>query len=342
MEWAQLLTALDATGLSWAGRASAIAVAFWTNENVPDSETILSSLEENAIKFPVETNLCATRIVRKYDPLSAAKIAGRLVAYAPASHTLRYTLADCLVQSPFVEDQLEAMKQQLLARGLHIEQLLAEPNGVIQAEEIRTRHVQRLQQFLADSETPSTATSKARAIAKMARRAAKIPPSTVQRLLALPDRARLPPVDRPSAAVRVVVDTNAITHRATHALLKDWRAEHLAPESVLMEIAAHGRIEFIPWGFHYVKIRPDSPRVPPEIQTMFSRRKGRAPSRADKMVATLAYHMEADAILTDDKDIWDTSIRYDIMKNTGREIDIVRPDQYARWLQRRVGGTAPR
>ena len=67
---------------------------------------------------------------------------------------------------------------------------------------------------------------------------------------------------------------------------------------------------------------------------MFSIIKGKPPSLADKKVATLAYEMKADAIISNDRDLWDSGVDYQIEKNFGHRIQVIRPPYFNNWLKK--------
>ncbi|HEX9815512.1 MAG TPA: hypothetical protein VGB18_00915 [Candidatus Thermoplasmatota archaeon] len=325
MHWPDLLEALDATPSSWATRARLFANAFWKNGSPLTKDELMGALEENAAQFPIETTLCAVFTVRRNNPFMAARIARRLISYDVTSHGFRYVLVDCLRQSPFIDDRLEAFKQLLLGHGLRIQHLLTQPDGVVEANELRAAHRDEWRRFESGLRANPGKTPRRRRVTKLLRRSVKLSPPLAQRLLEIPDRAGLPLEQRPTPHLRVVVDEGSITNRLTDGLLKDWRVEHVAPAFVLLALAAHPRIELIPWGLHYVRFVAD-PLHEPRPHWLFRWRKPKTLATNARKIGALAAQVGAHAILSDDPGL----------RATRGRAKVVQPEDYDDWLDQRA------
>jgi hypothetical protein len=312
---------------------------YWSS--LDGAQETLEAMEGSASRAPYATTVASAHI-RNADPGAAAHNLKRLLNQQPTDFLVRYALAKTLSLSADPGDQLEGFKQRLIGQAIDLGKTLrrlgpgSNVNGVLARHDRDTAQV-RL--FLdgngTGSQSPATQSETP---------AIELPAGHHDRLTQIPDRAHFPSIRRPPPRVRVVVDTNALTHADLRAAWRDDRVGFIAPAEVLYELAAWQLVDRIPWGFHYVRIATVNRRVPPEVEQMLSRKKGRPPSRTDKLVATLAIENRTHAILTDDRDIWDTSVAYDIAKNTGLELAIIRPKDFTHWLDKHAplpvqGGT---
>jgi len=102
-----------------------------------------------------------------------------------------------------------------------------------------------------------------------------------------------------------------------------------------LEISNWRKVERIPLSLDAVKVRDVTISIPPEIDNMFSKQKGKPPSLADKKVATLALELNADAIISEDRDLWSSGMTYQLEKNLGRRIEVIRPKNFSSFLKKK-------
>ncbi len=313
---------------------------YWSS--LDGAQETLEAMEGSASRAPYATTVASAHILRKVDPGAAAHNLKRLLNQQPTDFLVRYALAKTLSLSADPGDQLEGFKQRLIGQAIDLGKTLrrlgpgSNVNGVLARHDRDTAQIRLFLDGCGTGSHKSSTQSETPAI--------ELPTGHLDRLSRIPDRADFPSIHRPPPRVRVVVDTNALTHADLRAAWRDERVGFIAPAEVLYELAAWQLVDRIPWGFHYVRIATVNRRVPPEVEQMLSRKKGRPPSRTDKLVATLAIENRTHAILTDDRDIWDTSVAYDIAKNTGLELAIIRPKDFTPWLDKHAplpvqGGT---
>jgi predicted DNA-binding protein (UPF0278 family) len=93
----------------------------------------------------------------------------------------------------------------------------------------------------------------------------------------------------------------------------------------------------VPWQFDAVEIRRVTGRVVPEIDSMYSIRKGKSPSETDKHVAMLALEMRAPVVVSDDRDLWDSGMALGVEKNTGVRIQVLGARAFDSWARRQMG-----
>jgi len=110
--------------------------------------------------------------------------------------------------------------------------------------------------------------------------------------------------------------------------------QYQIPAEVLIELANWHQLQRVPWELDGVEIKEVINAIPLEIENMFSKIKGKPPSLADKKVATLAYELRANAIVSNDRDLWDSGLSYNIEKNFGYRIEIIRPHYFENWLEK--------
>ena len=156
----------------------------------------------------------------------------------------------------------------------------------------------------------------------------------LRKLEPIGDILNLPqPLVRTSEIV-CILDTNAISNRDVSKHLMNTHIHYKVPAEILLELAEWYKLQQIPWELDAVEICDVTNEFPPEIDYMFSESKGRSPSIADKKVVALALESKACAIISDDRDLWDSGMSEEIEKNYGHRIQIIRPRYFNDWLKR--------
>ncbi len=282
---------------------------------------------------------CAIHILRGYSQTTDASIvlAQRTVMEWPIDFELRYTLANCLDMTENRESHLEALKQRIL--GCNMELFQTKRREGVQLEKynhIISNHFGRLETIKAflegDLEYPSNRIGK---MLCLRRDADDDILSVLQRLEQIGDVANLPYPATKTPTLICVLDTNAISNRDASINFMNSLIRFLAPPEVLLELADWYKLQRIPWEFEAVEIQEVTRAIPHEIDSMFSKRKGKPPSLADKKVATLALELKANAIVSNDRDLWDSDMTYQIEKNFGHRIEVILPVNFTRWLEKR-------
>lgn len=288
-----------------------------------------SSRNPDTRKFSLLTSV---EVLRRFRGTNFIDLAWSIVGEYPRDYRVRYMMANCLDLSERREDHLEALKQRMIGTAIHC--IVKKVKGEMTEEEFHNllaRHVNRVHEersFLKGKKEYSSRKVEVISSSRMA-----LPEDLSMEIRELEGFGRMdcyPPYKE--ADLTCVLDTNAISNMHASKLFNDPRVRFIAPLDVLMELSRWGRIDRVPLELEYVRIKEVNTDVPREIDCMFSKQKGLTPSHADKMVATLAFKEEADAIVSNDRDLWDSGLQYNLEKNYGISLKVIRPDQLEKWI----------
>lgn len=288
--------------------------------------------------FPFAIVLSTIHILREYSQTTndAISLSKRAVMGWRHNYSIRYTLANCLNMTEKRECYLEALKQRII--GCNLEVFNAQKRKNTNFEELQRiipRHFGRLDQIKSfldgDRKYPS------KHVGKMvcARRQADDDVLRILRKLEpIGDLFNLPHPSIKTPKIVCILDTNAISNIEVSEHLMNAHIHYKIPAEILLELANWNKLQRIPWELDAVEICDVANKIPPEIENMFSKIKGKPPSIADKKVAALAYEVKADAIISNDRDLWDSGVDYQIEKNLGHRIQIIRPHYFNNWLKK--------
>lgn len=287
-----------------------------------------SSRDPDTRKFSLLTSV---EVLRRFRGTNYIDIAWSIVGEYPRDFRVRYMIANCLDLSDRREDHLEALKQRMIGTSIHC--LLKKKKGELSEEEymkILERHLKRIHEergFLRGQKEHSSEKVKV-----LSSKRKDIPEDLSSEIRELEGLVGEDYRTKTKPKLTCVLDTNAISNRHSSSLFGDERVEFMAPLDVLIELSKWGRIDQVPFELDYVRIEEVKMDPPREIDCMFSKHKGLKPSHADKMVATLAFREEADAIVSNDRDLWDSGLQYNLEKNYGISLKVVRPDHLEKWI----------
>jgi len=277
---------------------------------------------------------CAAFILRDFGDMRSVRLLRSLRGQWPFNPFLRYELANSLDLTGTGEDHLEAFKQRILGTKLEMSWWQGKDKRAF--EKVLQRHLHQLEGMQAYIEGQGTdPTERVRYLREKAEDAETETETYLDTLAELDRIADLPATPAPEHHdITCVLDTNALTSRHVSWLFPVVDVGFAAPTEVLLELSNWRQVESIPLSLDVVEILDVLAIPPPEIEEMFSERKGRATSRADKMVATLAIQLEADAIVSDDRDLWDGGLANALEKNLDHRIDIIGTREFVGWLKR--------
>jgi hypothetical protein len=155
----------------------------------------------------------------------------------------------------------------------------------------------------------------------------------LKRLQQLADVCMLPQPEVRQPGLTVVLDCNVISDQAMPSFFLDPSVRFIVPADVILELARWEKVDQIPLELDAVEVTEVKGRIPQEIDQMFSPVKRKIPSLADKHVATLALELRADAVVSDDRDLWDTGLPLRIEKSFGHRFEVLRSSEFGRWLR---------
>jgi len=282
--------------------------------------------------------LASIEILRHFKDTNYIEIAWGVVREWPRDFTVRYMLANCLDLSENRCDHLEALKQRMIGTSIHCH--YKRKKGELTDEkyrEIMKRHIKKLYEeknFLMGLTEHSC--DKVEAIHRTQVELTGELTYHIRSLEKVWIGAGIGPRIHRVPKKKCIVDTNALSNRDSTKLMTDPDVEFMAPLDVLIELSNWGRIDRLPFELENVRIVEVEMKIPREVNEMFSNRKGKEPSLTDKKVATLAIQERADAIISDDRDLWDTGLPYKIEKNYGVRMEVVRPNELERWLRKNI------
>jgi len=306
---------------------------FIKTDNLKEKESIATFLLDSAKKYPKRSMLTTIHILREYSQTTDASLnlAKRIVLKWPIDFSIRYTLSNCLNMSESREYHLEALKQRIIGCSMEVFKEKKFENY----QSIISKHFGRLdnvKSFLeGNREYPS---NYVRSIMNKRQDANEELLEILCRLEEIGDLASLPyPVTKKPKLI-CILDTNAISYRDVSKHFLNDSIQYLTPADVLLELADWYKLQRIPWEFDTVEIKEVTKKIPMEIDNMFSKYKGEPPSLTDKKVATLAFELRANAIVSNDRDLWDSGLTYQIEKNFGQRIEVIRPANFTRFLQK--------
>jgi len=301
---------------------------------VEEGEVILEFLEEcaGAHDTRILALLTAVEIIRSVEGTDHTTLARRMVLRWPLNHKMRYMLSNCLSLSEERRDHMESLKQRMI--GIHLEYGYLKRKGESVGELYHRMHrtMEAGRRFLSKEERYQNLRMEKAARDRVVpdRRLSYL----VERMTGIADTCGLPPVTGKETRITCVVDTNAITDPDASRYFCAADIRFIAPEEVLLEVSRWDRLEWTPLELDHIEIMEVEDRVPPEIDRMYSRRKGREPSLTDKKVAALALETRADAIISADKDLSDSGLEYSLEKHYGLHLDVVHPSCFERWIER--------
>ena len=280
--------------------------------------------------------LSAVEIIRTVKGTEHCVLARRMVERWPLNHKMRYMLSNCLALGDDRSKHIESLKQRII--GIHLEYgyMRQRKESDEKVNELRKRFHQTIEwarKFLSGEERfPSIS------IERLDR--SLLDPSEelepyVERLMGAADIADLPEIVERNTNITCVVDTNAISNPEASRCFSLRSVRFIAPEEVLLEISRWGHVEWTPMELDHIEIIEVGDRIPREIDTMYSKRKGKPPSLADKKVAKLALDERANVIISADKDLSDSGLEYSLEKNYGLHLDVVSPNGFHRWFEKK-------
>ncbi len=293
----------------------------------------MSSMKEDSRKFAL---LSSIEVLRRFKKTNYMDLAWRVVNEWPRDFRIRYMIGNCLDLSEKREDHLEALKQRMIGTAIHC--AIKRKKGAMTDEEfgkMLERHLNKLDEerkFLRGIKDHSC-----KKVEIILANQIDLPGDLADEIKELEHFWFEERVDKEISKepkFTCVVDTNALSNRYSSRLFVDPRVEFIAPLDVLIELSKWGRIDKVPFELENVIIKEVHVKVPREIDRMFSKTKGLEPSHADKMVATLAFQENANAIISDDRDLWDSGLQYYLEKNYGISLNVIRPDNLERWIEK--------
>ena len=291
------------------------------------------SCDRNSRKLAL---LSSIEILRHFRGTNYIDIAWGVVNEWPRDFTVRYMLANCLDLSDDRCDHLEALKQRMIGTTIHCS--YKRKKGELDDEkyrEIMKRHIERLyeeKKFLMGLTDHSC--GKVEAISRTQVELSGELTDSIRSLEEVWIGAGISPRIYRVPKKKCVVDTNALSNRDSARLMSDPDVDFIAPLDVLIELSNWGRVDRLPFELENVRIMEVEMKIPREVDEMFSKRKGMEPSLTDKKVATLAIQERADAIISNDRDLWDSGLPYKVEKNYGIRMDGVRSSALERWIKR--------
>lgn len=280
--------------------------------------------------------LCAAHILQYYNYERAQDLFRCLVLAEPGSPIFRSELAYCLENTGSRKDLLEAFKQRILETRLELNLMDADAfrKG---SKKVKNDHFTKLRKMEKDIAHTSVDVSGSNGhICEESICSENGLNPFLDDLTDIYKISNLPPVEKKKKdRLLCVLDTNAISNRGVSDLFQPKYLNFIAPVEVLLEISKWPHVEEVPLELDVVEIRDVIGKIPPEIDNMFSKKKGKPPSEADKKVATLAVESGAYAIISDDRDLWDSGMKYAILKNCGVDIKVVRCRKVPLMLKRK-------
>ncbi len=302
-----------------------------------EGEEIVSFLED-CVKMDdtrIMALLSAVEIIRSVKGTDHCVFARRMVERWPLNHKMRYMLSNCLALGDDRSKHIESLKQRII--GIHLEYGYMRGRGEREEKinELRRRFHQTIdwgRKFLSGEERyPNIRIERmARSLVGSNEGLEKL----VEGLMRIADVSDLPRIRDRNTDIICVVDTNAISNPEASKYFSLQNIRFIAPEEVLLEISRWGHVEWTPLELDNIEIIEVGDRIPREIDTMFSKSKGKEPSLADKKIATLALNTRANAIISADKDLSDSGLAFSLEKNYGLHLDVVSPSGFHRWIER--------
>ena len=301
---------------------------FFTVSDTEEKKEIIRFLIDSS-KDPKTSKLSilsALDILRQIKDIEFIDLARRMVRKWPMTHHLRYYLADCLDLSNNRSDHIEALKQRIMGTTIYFVQ--RKINGTLKNDDFREtmrrhrRYLEKQIDFIEGKrEYPNELVER---ISRHTDDQEEVI-EDIKRLEKIADIAGIPTIKERDHSKTVVLDTNAISNFHCSKGFRDPDLRFVAPYEVLIELSNWARPDMIPLELDNVEFLILDRKIPPEIDNMYCEMKGKPPSLTDKKVATLAFHLEADAIASADKDLSRSGLVYAIEKNYGIKIDVIDP-----------------
>jgi len=309
------------------------------NGNSPDwkreiLELLLDSSEDRSAKKI--GLLVSIEILRQTKGASFIDLAWALVARYPRDFYIRFMLANCLDLTDDRNNHIEALKQRMIGttikclRKKRHDQLNGETYRAILKRHLDSLHSER--SFLMGITDHSC--EKVHQIAMKQYRVDQDLMPMISELENVWQRAGLLQPAEVAGKRKCVLDTNAFSDISASRHFRNPHVQFMAPLSVLIELSRWCEIDRFPLEMEWVTFKEVSSKIPPEIDTMFSRFKGKEPSETDKRVATLAFEERADAIVSSDRDLWDSGLPQRLEKNYGVSLKVVKPTELGRWIEK--------
>lgn len=284
---------------------------------------IESSKDHKTSKLSI---LSALEILRQIKDIEFIDLARRLVNRWPMTHHLRYYLADCLDLSDNRSDHIEALKQRIMGTTIYFVQ--KKTGGTLERDDFREamrRHRRYLENQIDFIEGKREYPNEL--VKRISHHTGdqEVVIEEIKRLEEIGDIAGIPNIKERDCSKTVVLDTNAISNFQCSKGFQDPDVRFVAPYEVLIELSKWARPDMIPLELDNVEFLILDRKIPPEIDNMYCEMKGKPPSLTDKKVATLAFHLKADAIASADKDLSSSGLVYAMEKNYGIRIDVIDP-----------------
>lgn len=307
-------------------------------QSLNDAERVRFLTElEAAVRDPHRSKLgllVAIEILRAFRFPGDKQFIRRLLLRSPQSYEYRYVLANSLLITDDRRSQVEGVKQQIIGCALeltHAERIGASTNIIQGIRERHFKRVDRVDRFL-EGDRPFP-TKKLKRLRSMQRNPEPATETLLPKIAGLADLAGLPALPPPRLPdITVVVDCNAISNRDAYRHFLDQRILFVTPEDVIREFSRWEGLLRVPWELDAVEVREVTWKIPTEIDAMFSPKKKKEPSLADKRVATLSLEIKADAIVSEDRDLWDSGLSIRLEKSFGHRLEVLKPDEFGKWL----------
>ncbi|MDP6156473.1 MAG: hypothetical protein QF682_10155 [Candidatus Thermoplasmatota archaeon] len=281
--------------------------------------------------------VCASQILRLFFDDRSVDLNRSLTRIWPHEPILRHEYANSLDLTETRSNNIEALKQRILGTKLELEKRIVKNQGDQKSfDKVLKKYIRRLekiQNFL-DGKCEHPTKKISEIIAK--RKEREKHPSLLDELAQIYNICHFFETEpKIEYSLVCILDTNAISRQPVGEILSNKYIQFYAPLEILLEISNWRRVERIPLSLDAVNIRDVTISIPPEIDNMFSKQKGRPPSLADKKVATLALELNADAIISDDRDLWSSDMTYQLEKNLGRRIEVIRPKNFSSYIKKK-------
>ncbi|MBN1539175.1 MAG: hypothetical protein JW939_03450 [Candidatus Thermoplasmatota archaeon] len=280
--------------------------------------------------------LASVEILRQIEGANFLDLARALVKRYPRDFTMRFMIANCLDLTDDRNDHIEALKQRMMGTTLQcFMKMRREGLDEEMYDEILKRHLSKLGSekrfLLGESEHSCT---KVRRIASGRRPVESGLLPRIRELEEIWRRAGLSRPGRVQGKKKCILDTNAFSDISASRHFGNPHVHFMAPLAVLMELTEWCNIRRFPLEMEHVTFKEVTSKIPLEIDQMFSKFKGKEPSLTDKKVATLALEERADVIVSGDRDLWDSGLEYQLEKNYGIGLKVIKPEELERWIRR--------
>jgi len=296
---------------------------------------LIQSVSDPALQM--SSMVCASQILRLFYDDRSVDLARSLTRIWPHEPILRHEFANSLDLTETRNNNIEALKQRILGTKLELERRIVKKKGDQKSfDKVLRKYMRRLekiQKFL-DGKREQPTNKILEISAKRKEREKYLP--LFDELAQINNICHFFEIEpKREYSLICILDTNAITWQPIGRILSNKYILFYAPFEILLEISNWRKVERIPLSLDAVRIRDVTISIPPEIDNMFSRQKGKPPSLADKKVATLALELNADAIISEDRDLWSSGMTYQLEKNLGRRIEVIRPKNFSSFLKKK-------